>query len=291
MLRLLPLLLLAVALAGCRSARRVKPASSSKAGEVLVVGDESGLLSACLSRSVPGLPQEEPLFDVRRITAEQLSGNALLARAIVVVGRGGYKVGRDLDARPQLVVRAQLSDSVRVLRDLLAFEESVALAQLRRHPNAEMEARVRRQFGVDMTIPEEMKASKTGRDFLWMATNGAENVRGLCVMRLRNAEGERLPVAVDSALAHNIRGERASVRMHLLLPAVEKTVDEGRTVLRGQWEMDGDAMGGAFVASAGHTSGETIVLLAFAYAPERKKRNIMRQLQAVVLNDNITYGQ
>lgn len=79
--------------------------------------------------------------------------------------------------------------------------------------------------------------------------------------------------------------------MHLLLPTVGKTVNEGRTVLRGQWEMDGDAMGGAFVASARHTAGEAIVLLAFAYAPERKKRNIMRQLQAVVLNDNITYGQ
>ena len=59
---------------------------------------------------------------------------------------------------------------------------------------------------------------------------------------------------------------------------------EGRDIIRGLWEMEGDAMGGPFVAHCWKDSvtGKTMTALAFVYAPEMKKRNKIKQLEAVL---------
>ena len=48
--------------------------------------------------------------------------------------------------------------------------------------------------------------------------------------------------------------------------------------------MHGDAMGGSFVAhsAADSARGRIIVAEAFVYAPEMKKRNLMRQVEAAL---------
>lgn len=278
-------------LTGCQQRQQRLPQSSAKAGEVVVVGDDAGRLTRWLSQDEPGLAQPEPRFDVRRMTVEELKGNARLARAIVVVDDKDYGIGRDIHARPQVVIEAGVADSARVLRDLLAFEADNAYALLRRHTNPTMQEKVRRQFGVEMLVPEEMRASRAAKDFLWMATTGAENVRSLCVMRIPRQTRGGWAEELDRIVSRNIHGEAPSNVMRIALNTVKTSQERGMDVLTGQWEMSGDAMGGPFVASIKKTRKGHIALMAFAYAPERKKRNIMRQLRAVVLNDHITYGQ
>ena len=92
-------------------------------------------------------------------------------------------------------------------------------------------------------------------------------------------------------LSQHIHGDQASSSMHLALATVQTQQERGIHLLTGQWMMEGDAMGGPFVASVKKTRQGALVLLAFAYAPEREKRNIMRQLRSVVFNDHIFYGE
>lgn len=283
--------IVASTLFGCRQQPHRLPSSSARAGEVLVVGDATGQLSSYLSQPEPGLPQPEPRFDVRQTTQDQLKGNTLLARAIVILGDKPYASGRDLNARPQLVIEATAKDSARILRDLLAFEEQEAYTFLQHHNNPQMEEKIRRQFGVKMKVPEAMRASKKSKNFLWTATNGAENLRSLCVLRMPDCPQADWAKNIDQMLSHHIHGEVASNTMRLAMATVQTHQDRGLGLLTGQWLMEGDAMGGPFVASVRKTSRGTIVLLAFAYAPEREKRNIMRQLRAVVFNEYISYGE
>ena len=279
------------ALFGCRRTHHRLPSSSAKVGEVLVVGDSNGQLSNFLSQPEPGLPQPEPRFDVRRLSNSQFKGSALLARAIVILGDKSYASGTDLNARPQIVIEASVKDSLRVLRDLEAFEEKNAYAFLRRHGNPMMEEKVRRQFGVRMVVPEEMRASKASKDFLWMATTGAENLRSLCVFRMPYASKGGAVEEINRCLSQNIHGETPSSPMQIVMETVKCGKEQGLDVLTGLWNMENDAMGGPFVASVKPMRHGSIVLLAFAYAPEREKRNIMRQLRAVVCNDHIIYGE
>lgn len=53
------------------------------------------------------------------------------------------------------------------------------------------------------------------------------------------------------------------------------------TVYRGLWQMEGDAMGGPFVA---RRIGDWIVE-AFVYAPGKEKRNTMRRLEAALMSE------
>ena len=94
-------------------------------------------------RPDPGLPQPEPRFDVRPTTQDQLKGNALLARAIVILSDKPYASGHDLNARPQLVIEASAKDSARILHDLLAFEEQESYAFLQHNHHPKMEEKIR----------------------------------------------------------------------------------------------------------------------------------------------------
>ena len=53
---------------------------------------------------------------------------------------------------------------------------------------------------------------------------------------------------------------------------------------RGLWYMKGDMMGGPFVSHArvDRPNGRVVVVEGFVYAPEKPKRDLMRQLEAVL---------
>lgn len=73
---------------------------------------------------------------------------------------------------------------------------------------------------------------------------------------------------VNEALAKNIKGETDEMHMRLVTPEHK----------RGLWEIVGDAMGGPYVQ---RQVGD-VTVIAFVYAPESKKRNLMRQLEAAL---------
>lgn len=51
---------------------------------------------------------------------------------------------------------------------------------------------------------------------------------------------------------------------------------------QGLWEMKGDAMGGPYRMGRVPLDEDVIYIIAFVYAPEMKKRNLMKQLEAVM---------
>ena len=63
-----------------------------------------------------------------------------------------------------------------------------------------------------------------------------------------------------------------------------KVKDQERIVLRGLWEMKNDMMGGPLVAHAVYDTARATVIVAevFVFAPESKKRNKIRQLEAAL---------
>ena len=99
---------------------------------------------------------------------------------------------------------------------------------------------------------------------------------------------------IDSVLRVNIKGEtdemymkrergRKGERERERKGAREKE-NEGTAIRRGLWVMEGDAMGGPYVARTLYTpQGKPLTVFAFVYAPESAKRNKMRQLEAAMI--------
>lgn len=249
--------LLCMALCACNDTGGGLPASSSRAYEVTLVGHGGDSLEQALGQPVEGLPQEEPMFDI--VGRKRLDEWSRLARAIVIHQRGtAMSLEQDVWARPQIVVRTDGSDPQRLVRMLNAFEMAQEVRRLRRSHNAKADSLIKRMFGIDMLIPEELGSSMVRKDFIWLSNNTTQGMKNIVVMRGPTGE----------LLARNIKGETDA--MHF------KLVDERQD--RGLWEMEGDAMGGPYVRKR---VGQ-VTVLAFVYAPESKKRNLMRQLEAAL---------
>lgn len=205
------------------------------------------------------------------------------------------------------------------LRQILDESELKHLASVIRQ-NVEKQKEVKRLFGIDMRIPLDMDASKKAKDFVWYSNNTNSGMKNLLVFKINSSEKtpsarenhssrenlsaggnlssketssgtEEYPsngislsladkVQIDSVLQKNMLGE--TDEMYMVIPRLGE---------RGLWEMEGDAMGGPYVMKIirrqknGKISGrknEIIVVIGFVYAPEMKKRNLIKQLEAVL---------
>lgn len=303
--------LLTVVLCSCDGGTvSMLPKSGGLPYEALVVswGDDSAacIVGNILSRDVAGLPQPEPLFDVSLTDSLHFNQTEKLARNIVVVNvdsgqftRTRIRFEKNVWARPQLVVyintpsrsglQAELPSLSNGLVNLMVrFEMNVRISLLAASSNADAEAIVDSMFGCSIKIPTDMKAGKRGHDFIWLSDNAPGGMQNICVYSYPGMDlsAQKALSARDSVMKENIPGEMPGMYMRTSTPTVISgtTVEHGRTIMktRGLWEMEGDAMGGPFVAHAIVDSLRRRIVVAegFVYAPEMKKRNLIRQLEA-----------
>lgn len=282
-------LLMAFTLCGCHRQSRL-PESIGQPYEVVLEGDTDSVVTKMLAADVPFLPQPEPMFSIIQVKKGKLSGSYQLVRTRIIVDvnphHAGYAVKKSTDemATPQLILRIQ-ARSVEELREKLDGEKLRSLIDRselkhlasRIHVNDTMQTKVKRLFGIGMKIPQDVNASKEGKDFLWISNNGNTGMQSLLFMKVRTGgrgvgyHPAGLKLKVDSILRKNMLGETDS--MYMVVPKLAE---------RGLWEMKGDAMGGPYVMKTVEKKDEDIVIIGFVYAPEMKKRNLIKQLEAVL---------
>ena len=78
---------------------------------------------------------------------------------------------------------------------------------------------------------------------------------------------------IDSMLRTNMPGETDS--MYMIIPVLSE---------KGLWEMKGDAMGGPYAMRRIRLrkTGDEIIIIGFVYAPEMKKKKLIKQLEAAI---------
>ena len=286
----LAFLLLFVLTTGCQEGRNGRlPASTGQPYEVVLEGDTDSIVTKILTEEVTGLPQPEPLCNIIRVKRGKAKGSYSTVRTRIVVDIDtrheafSAKTYKDANASPQLVIRiraksaeqlramlydkdGQPNGNAQKLRTLIDQSELQHLASTIKQ-NPEKQREVKRMFGIDMKIPLSMDASKKGKGFLWLSNNANTGMQNILVFRVKNDTFASLQQQVDSILHRNMPGETDS--MYMTIPRIAE---------RGLWQMKGDAMGGPYVMK---TKGD-IAVIAFVYAPEKKKRNLTKQLEAVL---------
>lgn len=310
-LRLL-LLTAIVALCSCSGGpQSLLPKSGGRPYEVLLVTSDrrcAAVVDSVLTQDMPSLPQREPMFDVSLIDTTRFNQTTRLARCIVIVTVNPavftstrIRYEKNVWARPQLVVyvntpsASQLSQYMakagRRLTSLLTRAEiNTAISTLRAGSNRKAESSIRHMFGWNMLIPAEMKAGKTGRNFIWLSDNRPDRMRNICVYSYGGTtlDAHRALAARDSVMRLNIPGELDGMYMQTTPGSVTAglATEDGRTVMisRGLWEMRNDAMGGPFVSYSVVDSANSriIVAEAFVYAPGTDKRNLIRSAEAAL---------
>ena len=314
---LFPFYLIFVLLTSCdiTGKNRKKPASTGQPYEVVLEGDTDSIVTKMLTEDVTGLPQPEPLCRLIQVKKGKTRGNYLLVRTRIVVNIGERDFGEqnigerdfsvtlhhDENAAPQNIIRIT-AQSAQQLRERLNGEklrhivDEVELKHLAdiisgnpSKQNREMQDEIKKMFGIDMKIPAAMNASKKAKDFIWISNNASSGMQNLLVMKVKSeerragkgkvkSEERRMKnsnafhvnnkALIDSILRTNMPGETDS--MYMVIPHLSE---------RGLWEMKGDAMGGPYVMRRIHNN---LYIIAFVYAPEMKKKILIKQLEAAI---------
>ncbi len=296
-------LLLSILATSCNGGRNNRlPSSTGQPYEVVLEGDTANIVSEILTEDVPGLPQSEPLCNVISVRRGKAKGSYSVVRTRIVVDidkrHDGFsaKASKNENASPQLVIRlkaksaeqlkamlydknGQPNNNAEKLRSLIDQSELRHLASvIKRNPKRLRE--VKKTFGLDMKIPLSLNAGKKGKNFLWLSNNAASGMQNILIFRVKNKErnGKNdiladLQPQVDSILRKNMPGETDS--MYMAIPQLAE---------RGLWEMKGDAMGGPYVMRLIRpaTGKDMTAVIGFVYAPEMKKRNLIKQLEATL---------
>ena len=296
-------LLLSILATSCNGGRNNRlPSSTGQPYEVVLEGDTANIVSEILTEDVPGLPQSEPFCNVISVRRGKAKGSYSVVRTRIVVDidkrHDGFsaKASKNENASPQLVIRlkaksaeqlkamlydknGQPNNNAEKLRSLIDQSELRHLASvIKRNPKRLRE--VKKTFGLDMKIPLSLNAGKKGKNFLWLSNNAASGMQNILIFRVKNKErnGKNdiladLQPQVDSILRKNMPGETDS--MYMAIPQLAE---------RGLWEMKGDAMGGPYVMRLIRpaTGKDMTAVIGFVYAPEMKKRNLIKQLEATL---------
>lgn len=303
---LFPFYLIFILLTSCdiTGKSRKKPASTGQPYEVVLEGDTDSIVTKMLTEDVTGLPQREPLCRLIQVKKGKTQGSYLLVRTRIVVNIGerdfSVRLSHDENAAPQNIIRITARSAQQLqerlngerLRQIVNEVELKHLADIvSSNPskqNKEMQDEIKKMFGIDMKIPVSMNASKKAKDFIWISNNASTGMQNLLVFKVKSEErrmknSNAVPAddkaQIDSILRTNMLGETDS--MYMEIPVLSE---------RGLWEMKGDAMGGPYVMHRIHKptslaeiqQGYDLYIIGFVYAPEMKKKILIKQLEAAI---------
>ena len=314
-------LLLAAAATGCDAFHKLSDSrlksAQGRSYELIVVcgqqewtGELGDTLRSVLAAPVPYLNQREPLCDVLRVTERGYTGMIADHRNILKVvvdptlTEAAAGLQYDVTAEPQTIMTLQGPDS-RALTDyasehraeiVQAFEQSerersVRAAAAYNAPN--IEAAIRRIFGVTMSVPKGYLLAKEEADFLWARFEyptasqgfflytypyeGPESLSPGALLAARNRFAARIPGPSEGSYMTTSDAFEPDFRMFRL---------EGRLwcEMRGFWDVAGDFMGGPFVSysTVDTKTGRVFTFDAYVYAPDLnkpRKRNYMHGLE------------
>lgn len=277
--RWLPWVVLLVVLCGCKNMGR-QP-SSIKPSEV-VVADSTGLLSRLLEVPCEGLPQTEPMFDVISLQAAEPQGLYRQARCVVIRCKGQpLHIVYNRWTEGQMVVYTDGSQDTLLRRTLLRFQTMCRVSALKQKHNVAATKSIGNLMGISVWLPADFRPAVQTPSFVWYNADAERSIRNVCLMTL--SDTTQLTTHVDSVLRRHVKGATDAMYVQMVKHSLHHYRQaDGSLWLRGQWQMEGDAMGGPFVLRLVQHRHRWMAAMGFIYAPGMKKRDLMGEMEGVL---------
>ncbi len=321
------LALLVIALNGCISSDRTLPAVSGTQFELLVVMNDTAWkapvgrqLSELLSQDMASMPQAEPILEVHQCNKVEFTDVLKSARNIVFVEIGDkytstkLSYSKDRWAYPQAVVRITAPDDTTLQSSLKKYgkfvidyfvkaERDRQIAFNKSYINENAKAEVEKLFGIQIDIPQGISKAVKKKDFYWITNDQAGIRQDIVIYSYPYTDKkmftkEALIARRDSVMKANIPGELKGSYMATEVkyddPVFNEIwINEGYCAeVRGLWRMiNGASMGGPFYSHTrlDEVNQRVITVDAFVFGPGHKKRNAIRQLEAVVFTTKLPH--
>ena len=304
------------------------PVSSGRPYEMLVVIDKAmwerpagRALFNVLDTDVPGLPQPERSFRISNVGPEHFDRGFRIFRNIIDVDiqpiytQPKLKYSRDSYSSPQMIMTIQAPDEQsfeefvtknrQTILDFFTKSEMNRQINLLKKKHSEVVSdKVASMFGCDVWVPVDMERYKEGKDFLWASNdrNSSDVSMNFVIYSYPYTDKDTFTKDYfvhkrDSVMKLNIPGSREGqyIQTDADYVNVKNIAVKGEYAFeaRGLWYMENDMMGGPFVSHArvDRPNGRVVVVEGFIFAPEKNKRDLMRQMEAVLYTLNLPQEQ
>ena len=249
-----------------------------------------------------GLPQMEPIFDLKQIPTSVFSGFATNSRSILKVGLSGkerFATYKNKYAKPQLIVDLG-SISQQKLTEQISSSKDKALSKFYAHEIAEKQRRVlksknptkliREKFGFDILFSSSYRIAKSSEDFLWFRRDTEQGSVNFYISKIKNKNKPNINLIRDSISKKFIPGPIEKTHMSTDQGYIPKskefqlTESLKLTETRGIWEVKNQFMAGPFInhmVAHKNNPEELYILEGFVYSPGTTKRDYIFELEAI----------
>lgn len=293
--------------------------------EGLWLSNPGDSLRTILEQTYPQLPQPEPYFNLLHFAPHEMSDLLRHHRNIVKVvigpdseGKNNVGLSRDKWSKNQLVftIRAEdeekfyslLHTQVEQLVDVIDEKERARYRSKYRAVNdKDIEEKIAKDFKISITIPRECEIAESSENFMWvkrerikyLGNSGHDITQGFFIYRYPYTSDsllsqEAILAKRDAFLKKYVPGPNEGTYMtteYRFEPSSEiKTVDEKYNVYtHGLWRTENYFMGGPFVqrTTTSNDGKYVICVSGFVFAPKFKKREYIREIEAILQSVNI----
>lgn len=312
---------------GCTDSGSVLPKASGRANEVLLILDDpiadsktGQKIMQLFEQDVADLGSSEPFFDVSRLNQQNYSEMFRKARNLVYVdisdkySAGKVKLYKDLHASGQAFVQIQSPniatlDSLikrqgnRILSYLYTSERERTIDYFEDFKSQSLVDSISKMMGINILIPTSFNKYNFKDNFVWMASGNVDARQYLAIYKYDYKNDstftkDYLLNKRDEVMKTNIPGSYKGSYMktsYVFPPNFKSFLRDGKYIaeLRGLWDTEGDMMGGPFVSETilDEANQQVITIEGFVYAPNKEKRNLMRQLEAILYTAELDQPQ
>ncbi len=293
------------------------PNSSGSAGEVLVVMDNynwknnaGDLMRKTLEQEFPALTQPEPIFDVVHITEGAFDDIFTFHRTIIQVDidpeikEASLKYGENIWAKPQLVIKLEAPDSYS-LETLIEKEQNNILKSIRDYDRKRLQDVYKSstdleikdlltKYNIKMFVPRGYNVDFSNNEFTSISIETPKTSQVIFVYEyplkgINTMQTSRIIEKRNAFLKKYTKGTRENsyITTAEIFPPITYDIRiKGREIVevRGWWELHNGFMGGPFISHSivDKKRNKVVVADAYVYYPNNKKRNIIRQLEAII---------
>ena len=255
-----------------------------------------------------GLPQQEPLFDLKQIPPEVFSGFAQSSRSVLWVGirdQTNVRIDKNTYAQPQTIA-VFTAPTPTALTEIIVSQSDEVIKTLRKQERAERLRRIRKstyanhglneKFGFTLTIPSAYKTFKENETTSWFQREIQNGHINILVTTTPYDEDivleqnlEKIIVQHDSIGKSFIPGRLPNsylITEKAYEPYVHSTTfgKKPAVEIRGTWEVKGDFMAGPFLQYIinDKPNNRNVVLQGFVFAPSTEKRDYVFEIETVL---------
>ncbi len=260
--------------------------------------------------SVIGLPQEEPQFTINQYPIKFLEGFVVNSRNSIVIKKEAvsrFEIKKNEFASPQNVFYISGRNTIEII-DTIEKHTSEIIRIMRQTEITENQRindtalikteRIKKKFKIALNIPKGYNSVLTRKKFIWFKkeiTGGSTSVLiyQIPINTIENHHNSsvikniiKMRDSIGSLYIHGTERHSKMITEQAYSPYFFNTKLDGRITYetKGTWEMKNDFMSGPFInyCITDYKNRRMLVLEGFCYAPSKKKRDLMFELEAII---------